>query len=922
MELLERGVAIGRYVVLGVAGEGAMGVVYRAYDPELQREVALKLLRPTAAARLEVASARLRREAQAMARVSHPNVLPIYDTGTFAGQVWIAMEFLRSEVLSEWLASARRTTAEIVAMFSMTGRGLAAAHASGLVHRDFKPQNVLIGADNRPRVTDFGLARAIASGDEDRGRAEGNDPMPDAELTLAGRVVGTPRYMAPEQHDGAVVDARADQFAFCVALYEALYRVTPFVGDNLAQLAVRKHERRLAEVGRDADVPGWLHRVILRGLEPDPSRRFATMDDLLVALSDDPRGRRRRILAWATGGIVVAAGLAGANRWLANPRPCEDAARKLVGVWDDDRRARVGSAIRDTGVPYADTVIVTVQSMLDEYAAQWISKHNEACAATKVHGEQSNEFLDARIVCFDAARADVAAVVDLLEAADDTMVEEAVRTVASLRGITECDARPELLQIDRAPPDAESVATIATIDETLSRGRALLAAGKEADAALVLEPALVAARELGFNPVLAEAARLLSDATGSADVERGRVLALEALAAALAGNARRTAADALLALVYIDAYALKHTESARQWAGIADPLIASLGDERQEITLINLRAITAFAAGELELGEELAAEAVSRARAASSDPSRLAGLLGNLGATMASRGRLVAARAYLSDALEILEATLGPDHPKTLAASGNLATVDIYEQRIDDAVARLEANLAREERVLAPEHPQKMATLNNLANALRLRGDNAGALALHRRILGMRERRYGPNSADVAQSLHNLSVALRLDGQLAEARVSQDRALKLRIELVSPDHPDLASSWLNESLLRESEGDVPGAIAAIDAALAIAEPRLGATHITTVNARLIRADLMAIVDPGRGVAQLEQLLADVERAGVHARQLGEVRFSLAKLHPSPTRARQLANDARTVVVNAGLAPEFVDEIDAWLRDHP
>ncbi|MBL8945497.1 MAG: serine/threonine protein kinase, partial [Myxococcales bacterium] len=202
-EPIARGTSLGRYVVIGIAGSGAMGVVYRGYDPELQREVALKLLRPSGSSHPERAGARLRREAQAMARVSHPNVLPVYDAGTFRGQVWIAMEFLATEVLAQWLATTPRHWREIVAMFSQAGRGLAAAHAVGLVHRDFKPHNVLVGRDGRARVMDFGLARA-AGGDADSSRSsEPEDDAPAAsELTVAGTAVGTPRYMAPEQHHG------------------------------------------------------------------------------------------------------------------------------------------------------------------------------------------------------------------------------------------------------------------------------------------------------------------------------------------------------------------------------------------------------------------------------------------------------------------------------------------------------------------------------------------------------------------------------------------------------------------------------------------------------------------------------------------------------------------------------------------------
>ena len=256
--------------MLEVLGAGGMGVVYGAFDPELQRKVALKLVR----AELTDAElrARLWREAQAMARIRHPNVITVFDVGTWNGQIFVAMEVIDGWTLSSWQAARSRSVDEILRVFAAGGRGLAAAHAVGLVHRDFKPDNVLIGGDGRVCVTDFGLARAVAMPSEIE-EPSSPDATVEGELTRQGAVVGTPAYMAPEQMRGTAPDGRADQFSFCVALFEALYGVRPFPGKSLGEL-----ERAIFDGDRlrprRKGVPASVRRALARGLSYAPTDRF------------------------------------------------------------------------------------------------------------------------------------------------------------------------------------------------------------------------------------------------------------------------------------------------------------------------------------------------------------------------------------------------------------------------------------------------------------------------------------------------------------------------------------------------------------------------------------------------------------------------------------------------------------------------
>ncbi len=310
--VLSIGDRVGRYLVLSSIGAGGMGVVFAAYDPQLDRKVALKLLRANLGANAPEARTRLKREAQAIAQLNHPNVVGVYDVGTTAdGDVYIAMEFVEGDTLTTWLKRWPRTWREILEVFQQAARGLMAAHSVGLLHRDFKPDNVLVGGEGRVRVTDFGLARSVFLDDSARGPTNGrtSQQTPAAgsplqvDLTATGTVLGTPRYMPPEQLTGPSIDARADQFSFCVALYEALYGTHPLPGAT--SVSMLEHDERALPPPEGTKVPASIGRAVMRGLEKERSKRFPTLAALMHELTPPQQRSPVRFIAMAAVGALL-----------------------------------------------------------------------------------------------------------------------------------------------------------------------------------------------------------------------------------------------------------------------------------------------------------------------------------------------------------------------------------------------------------------------------------------------------------------------------------------------------------------------------------------------------------------------------------------------------------------------------------------
>ena len=451
---LTPGSRVGRYQILGAVGRGGMGEVYAAYHPDLDRRIALKVVHESGAGTSERRT-RLLREARAIARLSHPNVVAVHDAGTLGDRVFIAMEFVDGQTVDEWLRANHVRGSKILDVFIAAGRGLAVAHAAGIIHRDFKPQNVMIGKDGVVRVTDFGLARLVH---EDAGApidiGDNERPAPVGSITRTGAVIGTPAYMSPEQFTGGIIDARADQFSFCVALKEAL-----------------------------REIPGWLRSVLLRGAAIDRDQRYPSMAQLLAALENGrARPRRRATVSVAALAVVVVA----ASGWrLARGErfACAVPTERTAAAWPADdasspRRAAIHAAFLASGRQSAELSWQRLSATLDEYLRAWSAMYLQACEATHVRGEQSAEVLDLRMSCLADNLHQVRALADALAMADAEVVANAVSASKDLTPVARCaDVESSSLR-GAAAPRRENAARGAALATLAGGGRGVARGGQ------------------------------------------------------------------------------------------------------------------------------------------------------------------------------------------------------------------------------------------------------------------------------------------------------------------------------------------------------------------------------------------------------------------------------------------------------------
>ncbi len=800
---------VDRFLLLEKLGEGGMGAVYAAYDSLLDRKVAMKVVRPDRRGHAGGVSARdrLLREAQAMARLSHPNVVAVLEVGELGDDVYLALELVEGSTMKAWLRAARRPWRQIVAAFVAAGRGLAAAHAAGLVHRDFKPDNVLIGTDGRIRVADFGVV-SMSHGQRESSSQLSQDSEPEPAddpgavgdpFTFTGMRVGTPAYMAPEQYAAGSIDARADQFSFCVALWEALYGERPFAPLTQTMTAESFRDRPVRPPRPDPDVPAWIEPLLRRGLSADAAARWPSMEPLIAELARDRLQARRRLLAMAGIGAMVAVtaalAFAGWTRDRAAPTPpCRDEGRHLAGVWDPARASALERSFQATGAPTADSVVARVRDHLDGWSKDWVAMRTEACAATRIHGDQSEALLDARMRCLDRRLARVGALVTELAAVEREGLGRAVEIAVDLPPLDAC-ADPEQLTAAAPPPDDPAVrARVDVIERELERITAIERTGHYPAALAALVPVVADATAAGHVPTLAEALSIrgrLEAQTGAIDAAAATLREASALAARV--HADDVVADVLIELVWVLSDQGKASDALALAAG-AEAAAVRVHDRRQEATLAAHVGGAHSIAGDADTAVRELERALRLTEVSfGAHHVRVAQVLNRLGNAEAQRGRVAEARVHYERALVIAEAEVGSEHPSVAVTRANLCYLDATAGRLEEARVCQERVVATLEAALGSEHPQVAWALNDLGLVEQSRDNQSAARARFERAQAIWEKSSGPDHPDVAWPLVNLAELARQRGDVDAAERLCRRALTIVEAASGADHPDAMS---------------------------------------------------------------------------------------------------------------------------------
>jgi tetratricopeptide (TPR) repeat protein/predicted Ser/Thr protein kinase len=900
---------IGRYRIETVVGTGAMGIVYEAVDPQLDRRVAIKVLRTPGDTG---GHDRLLQEARAIAQISHPNVIAVYDAGVADHEVFIAMELIRGRTLRAWAGERARGWAEIVETVALAGRGLAAVHAAGLTHRDVKPDNVLVASTgDRTLITDFGLVRVDArAGALEHALA----------VTQTGAVVGTPAYLAPEVIDGTTdADPRADQFSFCVMLHELLAGERPFGGASLAELraAIDRGPPAIARV------PATISAAVARGLAVDPAARWPSIDALVAQLVRATRPNHARWLV--TGGVAIAtiAAIGGVLATRGNAAPhCDAGASTVAAVWNSAIRERLAGAFAHTNLSYAASAAVAVATSIDRYATQLAAGYDDACAATHERQAQSEALLDVRVQCLDRRRGELAALLAVLATSDVLHVDTATSAVAGLVSPDVC-ADSELLAKTEPMPDAPALRlqVEATAGE-LARVKALSDAGHYADAMTLGVTVAATAARLGYPPLIAEAeqqrARTAIDLQQWAEAKA----ALEAaLVAAERGRHHRLRGDVHLALAYL-ATKRNEPEQALVQVDLAGAIVDGLGgvtQNRARVADYRGQALTML--GRLDDAKRALDSAVELYTTSEGpDTISLANPLTNLAYVAHERGDVAGAVKLLTRVLELQQRALGADHPRVGIAHVNLAFNLSAADQLAEAERHAEAARTLLTRAgLTTSEPYAQAS-RALVDILRRRGEYGKAEQVARAVVASLEKLHGPATPPVASAMSDLAAVLSSQGRHGEALAIRAEVLAINQRTLPPQHPDVVATMIDHADSLTALARWSDALAAYEQAAPLADGPEMPPYLA-IAARLGRG--RCLVELGRGGAAVkplrEALTRNAEPAGTDDLRLrGWTEFVLARALPAGPEATKLLAAARADATTLH-DPELGAALATWSR---
>ncbi len=958
----------GRYEVSRRLGAGGMSVVFLARDPKLDREVAIKVLQNGDEVLEDQERSLLISEAKAMARLVHPNVVTVFDVGEHEGALFLALERVEGVDLRAWQdGGERRSWRDVVEAYVGAARGLEAAHAAGIIHRDFKPDNVLLGPDGVAKVMDFGLARVSESTKSRVAQSIGPEAISDEELKNAGRMrlSGTPAYMAPERVRGRRGGPASDQFSFCVSLYESLCGRRPFMGESLVTLMTRISTGEREPRPADVDVPVAVWRVVERGLRTDPSARFPSMSALREQLERClvPPWRRHWV-ALVGGAVVLSAGVGALAYRSIEPEQCSEAVARIDEIWNDQVRERVSQSMMATGLSYAAATWERVDARVGRYGEQWTVGRRQTC-----EGRLEDPKAARRADCFEQQLLELQALVEVLATEDPEVVENALDVVAGLSEPARCDDDQWLTSGVPLPVDPMVREQVLALREGFERAWALVNAVKYESALALATEQLEQAEALEHGPSIAEARLLLGTAQdGLGEYEQARTLLLDAFAEATRADAPRLAAKAGVALMEVEGLRRSQHDEGRTWGRLAEGQIARLGDAGARLSADRLFALATIEKDEGNLDEALRLVLEGRVLfegAVPEDDPRRVEALGDHSSILQARGEYAESIALNREALDRLEQTVGSEHPLVFQHLTVLGIALGRQGRFDEAVQVLGRAKDMSEALFGPDSPSVATALNNLsfvisrngeldqaiallerARAIRIAGvgaehprvakiemnlgimyieleryDEATALLEH--ALKVTEATVGPTNPAVAGILINLSLALLEQDRNREAIVQLERAETLIAEVLGEDHVQMGFVMTNLAIARTSEELYEEAIDAATRGEAVLEAALGPRNPQMIE--IVGTHGVALLELGRygeAEAMLNRALTLAEELKVGGAGEVEIRFGLARVYWALGResdAKPMAQDARTKAVEHSMPTSSIDQ---WLAEHP
>lgn len=792
----EAGSRVAHYIVLDQLGLGGMGVVYAAYDPKLDRKIALKVLRSEGHDETAtVARLRLVSEGRALARVSHPNVVAVYDVGTVEEEVYVAMELVQGTTLGQWRKARTRPWTEVTAMFIEIASGLIAVHDASLVHRDVKPDNILIDADDRPKVTDFGLARPERDAPESLRQQEQRLVETDVaverlQLTQTGARLGTPAYMACEQLNGGEASPLSDQFAFCVTLWETLYGERPFEGGSWVSLVLAVTEGQIREPptppsGRP--VPAWLRRILERGLSPQPRDRWPNMRELVEALrAGDPKRVKRRW--WAGASTLALAGTltAGAGWQRSQERAdaeagCAREANRVDAVWSPAARDQLRAAYSQSEIDDALEIEAGIESIFDTFASAWVQERNEVCLAGL--SATPPPMLERRSDCLDQGLDTLSTLVDTFSDAGDVVISRSRRTAEGLMDLERCSDLPRLERMPPLPTDPEARSAVRTLGRELSQTLVHEHLGHYEEGLRRSKESLADARATDHQPIIAVAlyrVAVFEEKLGNYDAAVA-AWAASFREASLCGN-DDLAAQAAGALAFAEGVQQGRTDTGIRWSEFAGILIERLDKTN---TLDEARRLDTLAV----LTED--------------------------------KGRYDESVALHRRSLQLRESLVPPTHQSIGYGLANLAGVLQNQGKLDEAEAALVRSRSIFENAFGPDNPTTAHVLHNLAGLHREQGRYDEANALYMTVLRNWSARLGPDHPDVGDVHANLRATALAQGKLDEAESHARETVRIRAVAQRKGEPRGAvEAALDLGTILALQGRADDATRQFDAALA------------------------------------------------------------------------------------------------------